>query len=79
MGAINAILIHAKGKEVTVEQIRKALGDLQATYRERGYPTVTVLLPQQQITNATVIVQVIEAPYHRNNGRKQSLLRLRTA
>jgi hemolysin activation/secretion protein/AraC-like DNA-binding protein len=60
--ALNAILDPAKGSEVTIEQIRKALGDLQAAYRERGYATVAVTLPQQQITNATVIVQVTQAP-----------------
>jgi hemolysin activation/secretion protein/AraC-like DNA-binding protein len=59
---ISAILDQATGKEVTIEQIRKALSDLKATYRERGYVTVDVSLPQQQLTNATVIVQVTEAP-----------------
>ena len=59
---INAILDQAKGSEVTIEQIRKALGELQAAYRERGWATVAVTLPQQQLTNATVIVQVIQAP-----------------
>ena len=59
---LDAILAQAKGSGVTLEQIRKALLDLKAAYRERGYPTVDIFLPQQQITNATVIVQVTEAP-----------------
>ena len=59
---INAILDQATGKEITFDQIRKALGDLKAAYRERGFVTVDVSLPQQQLTNATVIVQVTEAP-----------------
>jgi hemolysin activation/secretion protein len=59
---INAIFDQAKGKAVTLDQIRKALAELQTEYRDRGWATVAVTLPQQQLTNATVIVQVTEAP-----------------
>ena len=59
---IESIFAPAKGSDVTLDQIRKAMGNLQTAYRERGFPTVAVTLPQQQLTNATVIVQVIEAP-----------------
>src|ERR1041385_1049644 len=59
---IDSIFAEAKGKEVTLTQIRKALAALQTAYRERGFATVAVALPQQQITNATVRVQVTEAP-----------------
>jgi hemolysin activation/secretion protein/AraC-like DNA-binding protein len=59
---IDGIFESAKGKEVTLEQIRKALANLQTAYRERGYPSVSVTLPQQQLTNAVVTVQVTEAP-----------------
>ena len=34
--------------------------NLQMAYRERGYVTVSVGLPQQKLTNATVKVQVTE-------------------
>jgi len=50
----------AFGTNVSFEAIRAALGDLQMAYRERGYVTVSVGLPQQKLTNAAVKVQVIE-------------------
>jgi hemolysin activation/secretion protein len=50
----------AFGTNVTFDGIRTALTDLQMAYRERGYVTVSVGLPQQKLTNATVKVQVTE-------------------
>jgi hemolysin activation/secretion protein/AraC-like DNA-binding protein len=50
----------AFGTNVTVAGIRSVLTDLQMAYRERGYATVSVALPQQKLTNATVKVQVTE-------------------
>ena len=50
----------AFGTNVTFDGIRAALMDLQMAYRERGYVTVSVGLPQQKLTNATVKVQVTE-------------------
>src|SRR5262249_4931848 len=38
----------------------KAMGALQLEYRERGYPTVAVSLPPQQVTNGMIHVQVTE-------------------
>ena len=63
-GTIGGILTNvpdAFGTNVTFAGIRAALGDMQMTYRERGYVTVSVVLPPQKLTNATVKVQVIEA------------------
>ena len=40
--------------------IRSALGQLQTAYRERGFVTVSVGLPPQKLTNATVKVRVTE-------------------
>ncbi|HRI11957.1 MAG TPA: POTRA domain-containing protein [Verrucomicrobiota bacterium] len=57
---IDSILTNATGAEVTLPQIQKALGELQLAYRERGYATVSVGLPQQQLTNAVVKVRVTE-------------------
>lgn len=51
---------NAFGRAVTIEDIRAAVGRLQAAYRERGYVTVSVTLPQQQITNATIKIRIIE-------------------
>ena len=50
----------AFGTNVTFDGIREALTDLQMAYRERGFVTVSVGLPQQKLTNATVKVQVTE-------------------
>jgi len=57
---IDQVLSSAIGTNVTLGQIQKAVGDLQLAYRERGFATVGVGLPQQQLTNATVRVQVTE-------------------
>ena len=40
-----SIFTNATGPAVSVEQIRKAMADLQLAYRERGYATVAVSLP----------------------------------
>jgi hemolysin activation/secretion protein len=57
---IDRILASAIGEKVGITEIRKALGELQLAYRERGWATVSVGLPQQQLTNAVVKVQVVE-------------------
>lgn len=57
---ISQIFTNATGTNVSFPIIQKALGDLQLAYRERGYATVSVGLPQQQLTNAVVKVQVTE-------------------
>ena len=41
-------------------EIRRALAEVQMAYRERGYITVSVGLPQQQLTNGIVKFQVTE-------------------
>jgi hemolysin activation/secretion protein/AraC-like DNA-binding protein len=56
----NDIFLKVIGKEVSLDQIRKALADLQMEYRERGFVTVAVSLPQQKLTNATIKVQITE-------------------
>jgi hemolysin activation/secretion protein len=48
------------GTNVTVTEIIKAVSDLQMAYRNRGYVTVKVVLPQQQVTNGIVRVRVFE-------------------
>ena len=50
----------AFGTNVTFANIRNALGDLQMAYRERGFVTVSVALPPQKLTNATVKIKVTE-------------------
>ncbi|HXR05545.1 MAG TPA: helix-turn-helix domain-containing protein [Verrucomicrobiae bacterium] len=60
IGEIFTNIPGAFGTNVTFDGIRAALTDLQMAYRERGYVTVAVGLPQQKLTNATVKVQVTE-------------------
>ena len=48
------------GTNVTFEIIRQALVDLRTVYIDRGFPTVSVGLPQQTLTNGIVKVSVIE-------------------
>ena len=50
----------AFGTNVTFGDIRAALGNLQMAYRERGFVTVSVGLPPQKLTNATVKIKVTE-------------------
>ncbi len=50
----------AYGTNVTLDGIRAAATALQTAYRERGYVTVAVSLPQQKLTNALVKIQVTE-------------------
>jgi hemolysin activation/secretion protein/AraC-like DNA-binding protein len=49
------------GPALTLDRIREALGELQLAYRGRGFVTVAVGLPQQQLTNGVVKVHVTEA------------------
>jgi len=50
----------AFGTNVCFDGIRTAVEQLQKAYRDRGYLTVAVGLPQQKLTNATVKIQVTE-------------------
>jgi len=59
---IDAVMKPGTGTNVSFERIVKTLNALQTDYRERGYMTVAVTLPQQQLTNAVVKVRVTEAP-----------------
>lgn len=57
---VSQVFSNAVGPHVTFEQIHEALGKLQLLYREKGFVTVAVGLPQQQLTNGIVRVQVTE-------------------
>jgi hemolysin activation/secretion protein/AraC-like DNA-binding protein len=54
------VLLPHTGPAVSFEEIRKALAALQLAYRERGYITVSVSLPPQQLTNGIVTLKVTE-------------------
>ena len=78
----------AFGTNVSFSGIQSALAELQAAYRARGYVTVSVGLPQQRLTNATVRVKVTEGRlsgvrvignrYFSSNNVMRSLPSLRT-
>jgi hemolysin activation/secretion protein len=57
---LSRIFTDYTGPAVTFDTIRKALAELQLAYRGRGYITVNVSLPQQQLTNGIVKVRVTE-------------------
>ena len=57
---IDAVLAHYTGPAVDVPRLTQGLGDLQLLYRRLGFATVSVTLPQQQLTNGIVHVRVIE-------------------
>ncbi len=68
----DSLLRKHTGPRVTFDTIRAALADLQMAYRERGFVTVSVALPQQQLTNGLVRVEVTEgrlAAIHVVNNR----------
>ena len=50
----------AFGTNVSLDGVRMAVRQLQRAYRDRGYLTVSVGLPPQKLTNATVKLQVTE-------------------
>lgn len=57
---LEGVLSKHTGQAITLDDVRKALGDLQLAYRERGYVTVGISLPPQKLTNATLLVDVAE-------------------
>lgn len=46
--------------DINFRKLREGLGRLQLRYRELGYATVSVKLPQQKLTNGIVRVKIIE-------------------
>jgi len=44
---------------VEFERLREGLGALQLLYRERGFATVSVVLPRQRLTNGVVRVRIV--------------------
>jgi hemolysin activation/secretion protein len=50
----------AFGTNVSIDRIQEVVVHLGAAYRERGYATIYVGLPQQRLTNGVVRIQVIE-------------------
>jgi hemolysin activation/secretion protein len=53
-------LTNYTGPAVSLARLREGLGELQLLYRNLGFPTISVTLPQQRLTNGIVEVKVIE-------------------
>ncbi len=60
IGKVLSGVTNAFGKDVSIDGVRSGLLALQKAYRDRGYVTVAVTLPQQQLTNETVKVKITE-------------------
>ena len=59
--ALTKILEKYTGTNITAADIGKAGSELQLEYRQRGYPTVKVVIPPQQIdSNAIVKIRVFQ-------------------
>lgn len=58
--ALTQVLGKYTGTNVGITDIMKAASDLQMEYRDRGFPTVSVTIPQQRITNDMVKLRVFE-------------------
>jgi hemolysin activation/secretion protein len=50
----------AYGTNVSFNEIRDVVAELQNAYRVRGFVTVAVDIPQQKLTNATLKLEVVE-------------------
>jgi len=48
------------GPAVDFQRLRQGLSELQLLYRDLGFATVSVTLPQQRLTNGMVLVKIIE-------------------
>jgi hemolysin activation/secretion protein/AraC-like DNA-binding protein len=57
---ISRLLSPYTGAAVDLDTVKKALGALQMEYRARGYLTVAVAVPPQQVTNKTICFKVTE-------------------
>jgi len=64
---IDGILTNYTGTTVSIERLKEGLGKLQLLYRNLGFVTVSVSLPQQRLTNGVVRVRVIEGKLARIN------------
>ncbi len=57
---LTQVLTPHTGTNLGISDIIKAASSLQQEYRGRGYPTVDIALPPQQITNGIVRIRVVE-------------------
>jgi hemolysin activation/secretion protein len=83
-----SIFAKRTGTNVALTDITQAASDMQMEYRNRGYPTVKVIIPPQQLTNGIVKIRVFEGRlseilvdqnrYYSSNNVMRALPSLRT-
>jgi len=54
------VLSNYTGTNLTFARLREGLGKVQLEYREYGFPTISVSLPPQRLSNGLVHVKVVE-------------------
>ncbi len=69
---IDRILSPAAGPAASLDQLHKALAQLQSAYRERGLAQASVTLPQQLLTDGTVVVHVSEGSSPKAVGKNRT-------
>ncbi|MDD4914165.1 MAG: POTRA domain-containing protein [Methylococcales bacterium] len=70
------------GPDKTVDDVEKARGALEAAYRNAGYPTVVVAIPEQDVNAGNVRLDVVEGrieTLHITGSRYYSLGKIREA
>jgi hemolysin activation/secretion protein len=55
-----SIFAKRTGTNVALTEITQAASEMQMEYRNRGYPTVKVIIPPQQLTNGIVKIRVFQ-------------------
>ena len=55
-----SVLSNYTGTNIHFADVREGLGKVQLRYRELGFPTISVTLPQQKLTNGLVRVKIVE-------------------
>ena len=61
------MLTNYTGRAVDLPRLRQGLSELQLLYRDLGFATISVTLPQQRLTNGYVSVRIVEGKLSRIN------------
>lgn len=64
------LFTNAIGPAVSLGCICRAMASLRQVYQDRGYTGVTVTLPEQQVTNGVVFIEVAQGASHRQQSRE---------
>jgi hemolysin activation/secretion protein len=78
---VERVLYSHLGRQKTIEDVDRARVELERMYRDAGYPTVLVDIPEQDVTNGVVLLNVVEGKVDRlkiTGSRYFSLGRIRS-